>query len=461
MGLLSAVQSGNMLKAAASVIYMAVDAKASYDSATSQADLQFVKDGWELEDAESAELHNSTKNALNYMYNMVRDYDIPGDYALNRESVESFVTWAGKTNLVSKIAWFESNEKTYSQFGPYWLELAKDYYDNKEYSKCLEAITRYEAISTRIFRKDLDYARTLPMVIISAREELEESEFIEFADKYCTRILANTKASDWSIRYFTAQIYLDLYSKTNDIKYAEFAYKIAFDNVNILADSQRTLNNAYIAPVKEERTEKSTTKREKNEIKDYNKLLKEERKVALPPVNEALYLNCDLLFALAEKLNKPEKELIRIESILHEDGNPIFLTDTLDNKFWFINSPESPTADDITITFSGNELVIPAVCISDQSTILVEVNSIDGKNLISDWTVKEVVRPKNTGVSEFTVKYESKDGKKHKFKAGDTISITVVPVQETPDYTIVFEYDVIATKKALVFNGISFERKTK
>ena len=105
MGLLSAVQSGSTLKGAASILYMAVDAKSSYDAASSQADLQFLKDGWELDDQTADELHNSTKNALNYMYNMVRDYDLPGDYALNDESVEAFVSWTAKENLVRFLGW--------------------------------------------------------------------------------------------------------------------------------------------------------------------------------------------------------------------------------------------------------------------------------------------------------------------------------------------------------------------
>ena len=87
MGLLSAVQSGHTLKMVASVLYMAVDAKSSYDAATSQADFQYLKDGWELDDELADELHNRTIKALNYMYNMVREYDLPGDYALNDESV--------------------------------------------------------------------------------------------------------------------------------------------------------------------------------------------------------------------------------------------------------------------------------------------------------------------------------------------------------------------------------------
>lgn len=280
MGLLSAVQSGSTLKAAASILYMAVDAKSSYDAASSQADLQFLKDGWELDDQTADELHNSTKNALNYMYNMVRDYNLPGDYALNDESVEAFVSWTAKENLVSKISWLESNQKTYEQFGPYWLELVKDYYDAENYAQCLDALNHYEKVSTRIFRKDLDYAQVLPMAIISARETMSENQYVEFADKYCDLILTNTKKYsdsedfDWSKRYFVSQIYLDLYAKTNDESYLESAYNIAFENVNILADSQKELNKTYLAEVKQVEKKKSATKREKKEIKEYNKALK-------------------------------------------------------------------------------------------------------------------------------------------------------------------------------------------
>ena len=91
VGLLSAVQSGSILKAAASVLYMAVDSVSSYQAATSQADLQYLQEGWELEDQESEELHNSTKDELIYMLNMVRDYDFDGDYALSEEAIEDFV----------------------------------------------------------------------------------------------------------------------------------------------------------------------------------------------------------------------------------------------------------------------------------------------------------------------------------------------------------------------------------
>lgn len=123
VGLLSAVASGNPIKSAASVLYMAIDSATSYESASSQADLQFIKDGWELDDAESAQLHESTKDELNYMLNTVRKYDLPGDYALSQEAVEEFVRWSAKpdSQLERKIQWFDSQKVTYQAFGPYWL----------------------------------------------------------------------------------------------------------------------------------------------------------------------------------------------------------------------------------------------------------------------------------------------------------------------------------------------------
>lgn len=467
MGLLSAVQSGSTLKAAASILYMAVDAKSSYDAASSQADLQFLKDGWELDDQTADELHNSTKNALNYMYNMVRDYDLPGDYALNDESVEAFVSWTAKENLVSKISWLESNQKTYEQFVPYWLELVKDYYDAENYAQCLDALNHYEKVSTRIFRKDLDYAQVLPMAIISARETMSENQYVEFADKYCDLILTNTKKYsdsedfDWSKRYFVSQIYLDLYAKTNDESYLESAYNIAFENVNILADSQKELNKTYLAEVKQVEKKKSATKREKKEIKEYNKALKNERKIALPPVNESLYLNCDLLFALADKLDISQLEKDKIDSILHDNNKQMFLTKALDNRFWFDHKNDMVKAKDITLEFNGKKLVVPATCVTDRSSIIVSVKRGKKKHVIKDWKVKEVVRPKNSKVSDFEVTYESEKGSKYKYQDGDAITITIVPVSETPEENLVFTYNAKAEKVAFVFNHIAFERKTK
>lgn len=463
MGLLSAVQSGSYIKMAAAVIYMVADSVSSYTAAKSQADLEFIKDGWELDDAEAAELHNSTKNALNYMLDMVRSYEIPGDYAISKEAIEDFVLWSSKpdSQLERKISWFESNQKTYVAFGPYWLELAKDYYNNGNYKKCLESVHRYESISTRIFRKDKDYANVLPMAIVSAKETMNNSDYVKLADNYCAIIHENTKDKDWSLRYFIAQVYMNLYAITKDRAYIDKAYNIARENVNYLVDEQKKLNAAYLADVVEAKAGKDASKHEKKEIKQYNKALKAERKIALPPVSEALYLNADLLFGLAKEKKISESEQKRIENILHENGGSIFLSKALDDLFWF-SKTGIKTAADVSIEFDGATIKLPASCITNRSKVVVTVTGSNGTKTFENWEVTEVKRPKNSkDCSEYKVTLKLKDTDKYKYQAGDNVTITITPVEETPNTHWDYKYNVVETKTAFVIKGIKFVRVSK
>lgn len=462
VGVLSAVQSGSILKSAASVLYMAVDSVSSYKAATSQADLQYIQDGWELEDQELTELHNSTKNALSYMFDMVRDYNFDGDYALLEEAIKDFVKWKSKpdSQLISKIEWFKSHKDTYQNFGRYWLELVKDYYNSEDYENCIESIRQYESVSTRIFRKDTDKANVLPMVIIAAKETLSEAEYIELANSYCSEIYDNTKDDDWSLRYFVAQIYMDLNILTKDELYLEKAYEIALGNVNVLVDEQRTLNKTYMEEIQKIEADKDSTKREKEEIKKYNKLLKEQRKVELPPVSEALYLNIELLFALANEMQVSDEEQKRINAILHENGNEIFLTKALDNRFWFGKKSEDINLDEVEISFDGENLSIPAAYIAEGYAIQMTISGGKKDTQIEDWSVKKVKRPKKEKeCSEFVVSFESKKAKDYKYHVGDKITIKVDPVADTPDGNITLNYKVKSSKKFGVFDGIKFERQ--
>lgn len=462
VGVLSAVQSGSILKSAASVLYMAVDSVSSYKAATSQADLQYIQDGWELEDQELTELHNSTKNALSYMFDMVRDYNFDGDYALSEEAIKDFVKWKSKpdSQLISKIEWFKSHKDTYQNFGRYWLELVKDYYNSEDYENCIESIRQYESVSTRIFRKDTDKANVLPMVIIAAKETLSEAEYIELANSYCSEIYDNTKDDDWSLRYFVAQIYMDLNILTKDELYLEKAYEIALGNVNVLVDEQRTLNKTYMEEIQKIEADKDSTKREKEEIKKYNKLLKEQRKVELPPVSEALYLNIELLFALANEMQVSDEEQKRINAILHENGNEIFLTKALDNRFWFGKKSEDINLDEVEISFDGENLSIPAAYIAEGYAIQMTISGGKKDTQIEDRSVKKVKRPKKEKeCSEFVVSFESKKAKDYKYHVGDKITIKVDPVADTPDGNITLNYKVKSSKKFGVFDGIKFERQ--
>lgn len=458
LSIMNIVQSKNYLDAAISVLYMAVDSASSYASASSQADMQFIQDGWELDDEESAALHKNILDQMNYLIDIVRKYNIPGDYTLNNEDIEDFVSWSNKTDkrLTSKIEWFETHESKYQYFGSYWLELAKDYYNDSNYEKCLDSINEYEKINTRIYRKNIDYANVLPMVILSAKEVKEPEEYKEIAEEYCKVIENNTNDSNWDLRYFVAQIYMDLYNIDQNEQYLNNAYKIILNNVNNLVEEQTELNSTYLNPIVEVKAEKDATKSTKNEIKNYNKLIKEERKIALPPVSKALYLNSELLFALADKINVSISEKKKIDKILHGNGEVLFLTESIDNQFYFTSN--TTNQDDINFTYSGDEFTIPANYVADRTTVKVTVKNNDKTTVFEDYAVEKVKRPKNSiDCSEFTVTYKSDLVKKYKFADGDVITIEILPTGEE-NSLIKFTYKAVVKKKLKVMSETTFEK---
>ena len=180
--------------------------------------------------------------------------------------------------------------------------------------------------------------------------------------------------------------------------------------MNYLVDEQKELNAKYLADLNEAEPSKTATKREKEEIKQYNKMLKAERKVALPPVSEALYLNCDLLFALANELNISSSEKRKIDSILHEKDESIFL---------------------------------------------------GKKTVFDDWTIEEVNRKKKNNYLDYTATFKSKTSDKFKYTDGMKITVTITPVPENPDEILTFRYKANEVKKGFVFDGVEFERLKK
>lgn len=364
--------------------------------------------------------------------------------------------WINKDNLVSKINWLEDNEKTYREFRTYWLELAQCYYQAGEFAKCLAAIEKYEDVATHIFDRDFDLAKTLPMAILSAKKTMGEAEYVEYADQYITVIKDNCDDEDWGLRYFVSQIYIDLYSCTGDQSYLEEAYNYTFSSVNVLVYEQKTLNDVYLAPIKKQEAEEGASKRQKDEVAEYNDLMKKQRETELPPVNEFFYLNCELLFALADKLDISAQDRNEIDATIHENGTGIFLIEALDNRFWATRHNNEISSNDIGIEFDGKEITIPASCLTNRFSIAVSVS--DGSEF-SDWEVKKVKRPKNgTDCSEFQVTLTSENAKEHKYTVGDTITIMVLPVSDATDCAFAFQYKVVETKTLGIIKGIAFER---
>ena len=181
----------------------------------------------------------------------------------------------------------------------------------------------------------------------------------------------------------------------------------------------------------------------------------------MPPVDEALYLNCDLLFALVEQLDISVDEQKKIDAILHENGEPVFLTQALDEKFWFESADKKLDVQNIDIDFDGKTLKIPAVCIADRSRITVSVDGSSGNQTFQDWTVKKVYRPKGADCSDFIVIFTSETAKKYKYESGDKIAVQITPVAESADEILEYDYKATVIQKAFAFKTISFERAAK
>ncbi len=457
VGLLSATMSFDWKRVIASVVYMAIDAKASYDSAMAQADMQYLQDNWALDDAASAALHQSRKQLFDYMVDIVQENNIPGDFTLSEKSVNDLVEYRNETNPALRIQSLESNRSKYEHFGGYWILMAQSYYENDNYSKCLEAVDNYSSVQTRIFRKDHDYANVLPLAIYSVQETIKNRSTQEKSiRKYLEDLVTNIDTDDWSLRYFAAQTYVYLYSIGKNKEDLKKAYELTLDNVTYLIKEQKDLNTLYLQDVKKVDVPKDATKEEKKDINNYNKLLQETRKVELPPVYEPLYLNCDLLFSLADIMNHSSAEKNKVDKILHgTTDEALFLDAVLDDCYWFNKDVDEKT--ELTCTIDTETITVPASLVSNATSVKTVVHSSDGiTSTFEDWTVTKVDRKKKNNVQDFEVEFVSPTYKKYKYKNGDTVEVIIdsVPGSKAAPFTI--KYDVVVSKKLKIFNDIKF-----
>lgn len=448
LGMISAVQSYRPSKIAAALAYMAIDSITSYTTYTSETELQFLKDGWALDDEEASVLHESRKSTFAYIINIVGEYDLPGDLTLTENSVEEFVKWKNNDNVVSRIQFLESNQTAYQSYGGYWLLLAQSYYDNGNFSKCLDAIHVYEGMNTRIFRKDYELAKVLPSVISAAEEVYSGAEYADAAVRYVQMLLGNTDHNDWALRYYAAQVYGDLFAQTNNDFYLKNAYDIALDNVNYLVSEQQRLNAAYLAPVQKTAVPKDATKNEKKQIENANKTLEETRKTELPPVYEPLRLNCDLLFSLADILKVSESEQQKIDGILHPNGTPIFLTETLDGQYWFLHDLKLDIAN-TDIEFGGTAIILPATCCTSNTQITVSVQEANAEEpaVLTDWKVASVNRETEGELSTYHAVYTSEQAHHHDWQPGAAIQVDIQPKADANLPIYHFEFITEGTKK--------------
>lgn len=342
--------------------------------------------------------------------------------------------------------------------------MASSYYEKGEvdgieyFEKCLNAIGRYEKLDNSIFRKDSRLAQTLPCVICAAREVLSEEQYVVIAEKYAQMIEDNTYNSDWTLRYFTAQTYIDLYDETKDKFYLQKAYEIAFDNVNELKQEQNNQNEIYLQDLVLRPTKKVTDE-EKKENEAYNEFLENNRKIEIPPVYEPLRLNCELLFALAKQLEISEVQKADIDSILHPDGTMRFLNPIIDNYFRFTKYEQEINTDEMTVSYDKDKLILPAMYLTDGSSIVVTVCEGASSQIIQDWKLESVDRNKSHELSEFMAIFSSDEAEDVTYKNGDIITVSVTtPITDDASESFDFRFNVVEKTVAFVMHPLSFER---
>lgn len=320
MAVLNIVQSSNWKKLVTSVLYTAASSYTNYKSANDSLDKQFMLDGWELDDEETEHIHTNRSRAFNYMVDIVRDYQLSADLALNEDFINNFVEAISNSNNNQKLQYLKSHKEIYKAFSPYWLEMAKCYYELDDYQNCLTCIANYEAIGSGIFRYDNQYGEFLPMAIVAAQSVYanDKDQYVKVIERYADTLYSPYQKR-WELKYFAAQSYMDLYAKTKDTEYLKKAYEIAKDNVNSLVKKQEALNRTYLNELQELKLSESDTKllskdeikAQQKELDKLNKSLKEKRETELPELYEPLVVNCELLFALADELKIDDKEKMK------------------------------------------------------------------------------------------------------------------------------------------------------
>ena len=465
LAILSMTNSFDWKRLATSVLYTVVDSYSKFKDSNESVDQEFLMSGWELDDEETKTIQNNRERAFDYMVDIVQEYGLDGQLTLNEKDIETYTEICKIESVQQRIRRLESEQDTYKLLGDYWLKLAEAYYETSQFNKCLACVDKYNELATGIYRKDYNYANVLPKIIVAAQNTYSGKEYIANVEKFTDALVQNTTTEDWSVRYFAAQVYLDLYARTTERTYIEKAYNIAYDNMTILLDEQIALNKTYLSEVSpitisepdyrflsesEKKSAEKAYKEELKRLKSYNKLLKKNRETELPPLYEPLVLNCDLLFALAKELNIGDSEKAEIEAILQTKTNGVFLSKPT-NEYYSFNKQ----MDNYDVEVSKNEIVIPVNLLSVSSKINVAVTDNDNVTKFDDFIVKKVER-KDSSIDSFKAFVYSQKMKGYKWTNKSKVVVTI----DNGENPIVLNYKVVEHKSNWIFpDKVEFEKE--
>ena len=139
-------------------------------------------------------------------------------------------------------------------------------------------------------------------------------------------------------------------------------------------------------------------------------------------------------------------------------GDVLFLNPFIDALYTF-DEEKNLSADDIEITFDGKEITIPAMFLTDGTTISVGgLDSATGKVFsIDDWTLKAVNRKDAADLSTFTATFTSKTASGFNYTEGSTVWINLNPAGDDHTENMQLSFNVVSKTDFLV-PYLSFQR---
>jgi hypothetical protein len=308
----------NPLSLIATAAAMTMDSIFKYQNTIDSAEMDFMKSSWELDDSESASLHTSRSRAFGYMIDIARAYNLSMTDTLNEISIDNFVNYKMDDNLQRRRQTLENNRSLYAKYAPYWIVLSETYYELGMYQQCIDAVRQYESVYAPILRKDYELARILPKVIVAISNVYgTNATYINLTKSYLEKLVSNTTAADWALRYFAAQAYISMARVDNRRQNLTIAYELLVANVTYLSHEQEALLDKYVKPINETIPSGLSSKKVK-EIKQVISTLKKERVHELPPLHDGLVVNFQTLLLLMQELNIQSQERNRIRQIVYK-----------------------------------------------------------------------------------------------------------------------------------------------
>ena len=302
------------MTAALTIGSLVVDRVQAYNTAIEESEDKYLKDNWKIEDEILENVKTLKKDLLEYRSKMVEEHNIPDEMVLSPKDVDEYGKNSIESNNSIRLRFFQDNLSVYKGYPQIFLELARCYYENQDYKKCVEYIDKYLNIGVNIFKTDKELAKVYPLGFIAASTYMDNTEYEKYVltniDKMNEMVIQydiDDSLSD--VKYKAALIYLNLYRRTNNATLLKDAYERAKSNIVFLIKKQKELNKEYI----------ELSFGEKGEA----------------PVNNYMVLNLEVLYSLMEKLNLGQNEKNNIMQILYNTNKEhLFYNLELDEKYY-------------------------------------------------------------------------------------------------------------------------------